>query len=74
MCTLILYSLCFQILYLKFRLALGPTKVHMQWVLGDVSTGVMWLECEATHSSPSNAKVGASLHLPHMSSWFGAVA
>jgi hypothetical protein len=40
-----------------FRLALGLTQPHIQWVPGALTPGVKWLVHEADHSPPSGAKV-----------------
>jgi hypothetical protein len=57
------------------RLALKPTQHPIQWVLGELSLGIKWLEHEADHSPPSSTEVkntGAIPPLHHMSSWCGA--
>jgi hypothetical protein len=52
-----------------FILALGPTQPPVQWVLGALSSGVMWVGYEADYS-PSSAEIkngGAISPLPHTS-------
>jgi hypothetical protein len=39
------------------RLALVPTQLPIQWVLGALSPGVNWLRYEIDHCPPSTAKV-----------------
>jgi hypothetical protein len=39
------------------RLALGPTQLPIQWVVGDVSPGVKRPGREAGHSPPTSAEV-----------------
>jgi hypothetical protein len=41
---------------IAFRLALGTTQPHIQWVPGALSLGVMQLGHEVDHLPPSNAE------------------
>jgi hypothetical protein len=50
--------------FMLSRLALGPTLLPIQWVKGDLSSGVKWPENEADHSPPTN---GSIYPLPHTS-------
>jgi hypothetical protein len=57
------------------KLALGPTQLPIQMVLGALTPGVKWLGCEADQSPPSSAEVKndkAIPPLPNPSSWLNA--
>jgi hypothetical protein len=57
------------------RPTLGPTQPPIQWVWWSLSLGIKRQGREADHSPPSSAEVkkgGATLPLPHMSSWHSA--
>jgi hypothetical protein len=60
-----------------FRLALEPSQLHIEWVLGALPLGAKWLGYEADHSLPFNATVknrGAIPPLPHSSLWHDALS
>jgi hypothetical protein len=42
---------------IKFKPALGPTHLPIQWVPGALSPRVKWPGCEADHLPPTNAEV-----------------
>jgi hypothetical protein len=42
---------------MSFRMALGPTKLHIQWVTGVISPGVKRQGREAVHSPPASVEV-----------------
>jgi hypothetical protein len=56
------------------RPVLGHTQPPIQWVLGDLSSGVKQPELEADHSPPNSAEIKKPLiyTFPHMSSWCSA--
>jgi hypothetical protein len=62
----------FYSLFIISRPALGPTQPPIQWAPGAISPGVKQGGREADQSPPSSAVVkssGATLPLPHTSSW-----
>jgi hypothetical protein len=60
----------------KFRMAVGPAQLSIQWVPGALSLGVKLPEREADNSPPSSAEVKEVvelyLHSPSTPLWCGA--